>query len=120
MLKITKVFPEVINGTFEVDMELVGEIPEGIKRGQTLQIRLALSDETQAMLLPKGGFYQSTGGNWVYLVSEDGATARKQNIRIGRQSDRTYEVLEGLNPGDQVVISNYEVFNDATELVLQY
>ena len=71
-LKIKKVYTQVTNGRFQVDMEFVGEVPQGIRRGQTLQIRLALSDETQALLLPKGGFYQQTGGNWIFKVSENG------------------------------------------------
>ena len=115
-LVIRKVYPEINNGTFEVDMEFEGDVPEGIKRGQTLQIRLALSEETQATLLARGGFYQSTGGNWVYVV--DGDIAYKRDIRIGRQSDRYYEVLEGLEKGEKVVTSNYQTFNEVDQLVL--
>lgn len=115
-LVIRKVYPEINNGTFEVDMEFEGDVPEGIKRGQTLQIRLALSEETQATLLARGGFYQSTGGNWVYVV--DGDIAYKRDIRIGRQSDRYYEVLEGLDKGEKVVTSNYQTFNEVDQLVL--
>lgn len=115
-LVIRKVYPEINNGTFEVDMEFEGDVPDGIKRGQTLQIRLALSEETQATLLARGGFYQSTGGNWVYVV--DGDIAYKRDIRIGRQSDRYYEVLEGLEKGEKVVTSNYQTFNEVDQLVL--
>lgn len=115
-LVIRKVYPEINNGTFEVDMEFEGDIADGIKRGQTLQIRLALSEETQAILLARGGFYQSTGGNWVYVV--DGDIAYKRDIRIGRQSDRFYEVLEGLEKGEKVVTSNYQTFNEVDQLVL--
>jgi HlyD family secretion protein len=116
-LEIRKVYPEVNNGTFEVDMEFVGEVPEGIKRGQTLQIRLALSEATQAKLLARGGFYQSTGGKWVYVLNEEGSYAYKRDIRIGRQSDRFYEVLEGLQEGEKVVTSNYQNFNEVDQLV---
>ena len=118
MLEIRKVYPEVTNGSFEVDMTFVDEEPEDIKRGQNLQIRLALSDETEAILIPRGGFYQTTGGNYIYVLTDDGGKAYKRDIRIGRQSDRHYEVLEGLEPGERVITSNYEVFNNAEELIL--
>ena len=117
-LVVRKKYPEITNGVFEVDMEFDGEEPEGIKQGLNLQIRLALSEETQAFLLPRGGFYQSTGGNWVYIVNQSGTTAYKKDIRIGRQSDRFYEVMSGLKEGDKVITSNYDVFNDVDELVL--
>lgn len=118
MLEIRKVYPEVTNGSFEVDMTFVNQEPEDIKRGQNLQIRLALSDETEAILIPRGGFYQTTGGNYIYVLTDDGSKAYKRDIRIGRQSDRHYEVLEGLEPGERVITSNYEVFNNAEELIL--
>ncbi len=117
-LVVRKKYPEITNGVFEVDMEFDGTEPEGIKQGLNLQIRLALSEETQAFLLPRGGFYQSTGGNWVYIVNQGGNTAYKKDIRIGRQSDRFYEVMSGLKEGDKVITSNYDVFNDVDELVL--
>ena len=118
-LKIKKVFTQVSNGRFQVDMEFVGDVPQGIRRGQTLQIRLALSDETQAILLAKGGFYQKTGGNWIFIVSESGKTAYKTDIQLGRQSPDYYEVLSGLKPGDKVVTSSYENYGDMQELVLK-
>ena len=118
-LKIKKVYTQVSNGRFQVDMEFVGDVPQGIRRGQTLQIRLALSDETQAVLLAKGGFYQKTGGNWIFKVSESGKTAYKTDIQLGRQSPDYYEVLSGLNPGDKVVTSSYENYGDMQELVLK-
>ena len=118
-LKINKVFTQVNNGRFQVDMQFIDEVPEGIRRGQTLQIRLALSDETQALLLAKGGFYQQTGGNWVFKVSSDGKTAyRVDNIQLGRQNPDYYEVLSGLQPGDKVVTSSYENYGNMQELVL--
>ena len=118
-LVIKKVFTQVTNGRFQVDMEFVGEVPKGIRRGQTLQIRLALSDETQAVLLPKGGFYQQTGGNWIFKVKENGNAAYKVDIQLGRQNPDYYEVLQGLKPGEKVVTSSYENYGDMQELVLK-
>ncbi|HEY9363540.1 MAG TPA: efflux RND transporter periplasmic adaptor subunit [Chitinophagaceae bacterium] len=118
-LEIKKVFTQVTSGRFQVDMEFVNEVPQGIRRGQTLQIRLALSDETQAVLLPKGGFYQATGGNWIFKVSEDGKTAYKTDIQLGRQNPDYYEVLEGLKQGEKVVTSSYENYGTMEELVLK-
>ena len=118
-LKINKVFTQVNNGRFQVDMLFMDKVPEGIRRGQTLQIRLALSDETQALLLAKGGFYQQTGGNWVFKVSGDGKTAYKVDVQLGRQSPDYYEVLSGLQPGDKVVTSSYENYGTMQELVLK-
>jgi HlyD family secretion protein len=118
-LEIKKVYTQVTNGRFQVDMEFIGDVPKGIRRGQTLQIRLALSDETQALLLPKGGFYQQTGGNWIFKVSDDGKSAYKVDIQLGRQNPDYYEVLSGLKPGDKVVTSSYENYGDMQELVLK-
>jgi HlyD family secretion protein len=118
-LQIKKVYTQVTNGRFQVDMEFTGDVPKGIRRGQTLQIRLALSDETQAILLPKGGFYQQTGGNWIFKVSKDGHSAYKVNIQLGRQNPDYYEVLEGLAPGDRVITSSYENYGDIQELILK-
>jgi len=117
-LKIKKVFSQVTNGQFQVDMEFVGTVPQGIRRGQTLQIRLALSDETQAVLVPKGGFYQQTGGNWIFKLSADGKTAYRTNIQLNRQNPDYYEVTGGLQPGDKVVTSSYDTYGDMQELVL--
>jgi HlyD family secretion protein len=118
-LKITKVYTQVNNGRFQVDMLFEEKVPEGIRRGQTLQIRLALSDETQALLLNKGGFFQQTGGNWVYKVSSDGSTAYKVDVQLGRQNPDYYEVLSGLQPGDKVVTSSYENYGNMQELVIK-
>lgn len=118
-LKIKKVYTQVTGGRFQVDMEFVDAIPQGIRRGQSLQIRLALSDETTALLLPKGGFYQQTGGNWIFKVSDDGKTAYKVDIQLGRQNPDYYEVLQGLKPGDKVVTSSYETYGNMQELVLK-
>jgi len=118
-LRIIKVFTQVTNGRFQVDMEFVGEKPQGIRRGQTLQIRLALSDETEALLLAKGGFYQQTGGNSIFKLSDDGRTAFKVEIQLGRQNPDYYEVLKGLKPGDKVITSSYENYDKMQELILK-
>jgi HlyD family secretion protein len=118
-MKITKVYTQVNNGRFQVDMLFEEKVPEGIRRGQTLQIRLALSDETQALLLNKGGFFQQTGGNWVYKVSADGNKAYKVDVQLGRQNPDYYEVLNGLQPGDKVVTSSYENYGNMQELVIK-
>lgn len=118
-LRIKKVYTQVLNGRFQVDMEFEGLAPETIRRGQTLQIRLALGDETQATLLAKGGFYQATGGNWVYKLNEKGTKAYRTDIQLGRQNPDYYEVLEGLKSGDKVIVSSYESFGDMQELILK-
>ena len=118
-LEIKKVFTQVNNGRFQVDMVFNRDVPEGIRRGQNLQIRVSLSAEKQALLVPKGGFFQKTGGNWIFKVSDDGNSAYKVNIRLGSQNTEYYEVLEGLNPGDKVVTSSYDSFGDIEELILK-
>lgn len=115
-LQIKKVYTQVTSGRFQVDMEFLNEIPPGIRRGQTLQIRLALSDETKAILLAKGGFYQQTGGNWVFKLDKDGNTAYRADVQLGRQNPDYYEVLQGLQPGDKVVVSSYETYDKVQEL----
>jgi HlyD family secretion protein len=118
-LVIRKVYTQVSAGRFAVDMEFQGKAPETIRRGQTLQIRIALGDETEALLIPRGGFYQQTGGNWIFKVSRDGGKAYRIPIRIGRQNPDFYEVLEGLEPGDRVVVNSYENYGDIQELVIK-
>lgn len=118
-LVIKKVYTQVTNGRFQVDMEFKGPVPQGIRRGQTLQVRLALGDETQALLLAKGGFFQQTGGNWIFKVSDDGTVAYKTDIQLGRQNPDYYEILQGLKPGDKVVTSSYENYGNMQELVLK-
>lgn len=118
-LIVKKVFTSVgTGGTFQVDMMFVGDTPPGLRKGQTLQIRLAFSDEAPALLLPKGGFYQQTGGNWIFKVSDDGKTAYKVDIQLNRQNPDYYEVTRGLKPGDKVITSSYETYGDIQELVL--
>ncbi len=118
-LVVKKVFTQVVNGQFNVDMAFVGPTPTGIRKGQTLQVRLFLSDETTALLLPKGGFYQQTGGNWIFKLSADGKTAYKTDIQINRQSPDYYELTSGLKEGDQVITSSYETYGDIQELILK-
>ena len=115
-LVIKKVYTQVSAGRFAVDMLFEGKVPETIRRGQTLQIRIALSDDTDALIIPRGGFYQQTGGNWIFKVSKDGSKAYRIPIRIGRQNPDFYEVLEGLEPGDRVVVNSYENYGDIQEL----
>ncbi|MGN7513383.1 MAG: efflux RND transporter periplasmic adaptor subunit [Allomuricauda sp.] len=118
-LRLRKVYPEVRNGRFRVDLVFVDEKPETIRAGQSYNIRLQLGESNDALLLPKGGFFQSTGGQWVFVVGPDGNEAIKRNVRLGKQNSRYYEVLEGLQPGEQVIISNYDSFGDAERIVLK-
>lgn len=119
-VSVAKVFPEVTNGQFQVDLEFPeGTTPEGIRRGQTLQIRLHLSGGDKAVLIPRGGFYQSTGGAWAFVVDKDGKYAEKRTIKLGRQNPQYYEVLDGLKPGDKVVVSSYDGYGDIEKLNLE-
>lgn len=117
-LIVTKVYPEVTGGKFQVDMNFSGQVPDGIRRGQTLQIRLQLSERTKALLLARGGFYQTTGGQWVFLLNSSGNLAVRRNISLGRQNPDYFEVLSGLKPGDRVVTSSYDNFGNVQELVV--
>lgn len=118
-LKVKKVYSQVKNGRFSVDMEFNGNAPKDIRRGQSLQIGLALSDETTALLLAKGGFYQQTGGNWIFKLNANGNKAYKVDIQLGRQNPDYYEVMQGLKAGDKVITSSYENYGDIQELVLK-
>lgn len=109
-LEINKIYPNVTGGRFEVDMIFTGEVPTGIRRGQTVRIGLELGESKQAILLPTGGFYKDTGGNWVFVVEEAKGRAEKRNIRLNRKNPEHYEVIEGLQPGDRVIVSGYENF----------
>lgn len=119
-LKLTKIYPEVRNGRFSVDMEFEGKTPEQIRIGQTARIRLELGESKQAILIPRGGFYQSTGGQWIYVVSKDGKMASRRTIHIGRQNPRYYEVLDGLEAGEKVIVSGYDTYGDADKLILKH
>jgi HlyD family secretion protein len=118
-MRIRKVYTQVTNGRFQVDMDFLGAAPEGVRRGQTLQIRLSLSEETRALLLPKGGFYQKTGGNWIFKLTEDGTRAYKTEIQLGRQNPDFYEILQGLKPGEKVLVNSYENYGNMEEIILK-
>lgn len=118
-LEATKVYPEVKNGRFFVDMEFMGAIPENIRRGQTAQVKLALGDLSEAVLLPRGGFFNETGGNWIFVVDKSGDFAIRREIRLGRMNPQVYEVLEGLEPGEKAVTSSYANFKDFDRLVFK-
>lgn len=119
-LVVKKVFPEVTNGRFQVDMYFKNDnAPSNLRRGQTLQIRLELGDLTKTLLLARGGFYQKTGGQWVYVVDPSGNYAVKRQIKLGRQNPDYFEVLEGLKPGEKVVTSSYDTYGDIDKLVLK-
>ena len=116
-LTITKIYPQVNEGQFEVDMAF-DEEPVGLRRGQTLQLRLTLGDNSDAVLIPNGSFYQETGGNWVFVVSADGTEAVRRTVQLGRRNTDFIEVLDGLEPGEQVITSPYTSFVDMDRLVL--
>jgi HlyD family secretion protein len=118
-LKLTKKYPEVSQGKFTVDMVFTEEHPKDISIGQTFRIKLELGQSKEAVLIPRGGFYQSTGGQWVYVVDKSGDFAYKRKIRIGRQNPKYYEVLEGLKPGEKVIVSSYDNFNETDKLILK-
>lgn len=109
-LKVRKVYPEVRNGQFEIDLVFDGTSPDNIRTGQTYHIKLELGEAGKAELLARGGFFQSTGGQWVFVLNEDETEATKRNIKIGKQNPQYYEVLEGLNAGEKVITSGYEMF----------
>lgn len=117
-LKTKKVYPEVREGRFEIDLNFDGEQPDNLRTGQTYHIKLELGQPVEAVLLARGGFFQSTGGQWVYVLDASGTKANKREIRIGRYNPLYYEVLEGLEPGEQVITSSYDLFgdNDVVEL----
>ncbi len=116
MLKLTKIYPEVLNGQFQIELEFADNEPAEIRRGQTLHLRLELGNSNESILLRRGGFYQETGGQWVYVLIDGERTAVKRNIKLGRQNQDFYEVLEGLEPGDRVVTSDYSQFGDYERL----
>jgi HlyD family secretion protein len=118
-LVITKIYPVIVNGQFEVDMEFVNESPGNLRRGQTLRIRLELGESASAVQIPRGGFYQTTGGNWVFVVDDATNRAYRREIRLGRQNPDYFEVQFGLEPGEQVITSSYDTFGDNEVLVLE-
>jgi HlyD family secretion protein len=117
---ITKIYPEVAGGRFAVDMVFTDEVPPQIRIGQTSRIRLQLGESKEGILLTKGGFYQTTGGQWVFVLDENEEIATKRDISIGRQNPRYYEVLEGLEPGEKVIVSSYQNYADHDKLILKH
>lgn len=118
-LRLRKVFPQVNNGKFEVELVFTDDKPETIRTGQSYNIKLQLGESNEALLLPKGSFFQSTGGQWIFVVGPDGEEALRRNIRIGKQNSRFYEVLEGLQAGEKVITSNYDSFGESERIVLK-
>jgi HlyD family secretion protein len=118
-MKVAKIYPQVKNGTFEVDLHFVGAEPSDIQRGQTLQTKLTLGDPAPALLIPNGAFYNETGGAWVFVVTPDGSEAVKRQVRLGRRNADFIEVLEGLEPGEKVLTSPYTGFADKDRLDLE-
>ena len=116
---LRKVYPEVRDGKFKADFKFEGEVPENIRSGQTYYLNLQLGSPEGAVLIPRGSFFQKTGGKWIYVVSKDGSKATKREIRIGRQNPQFYEVLEGLEPGEKVITSGYDGFGENEVLILQ-
>lgn len=117
-LEVTKPYPEVKDGQFRTDLLFTSDRPESIRAGQTYHINLQLGDPAQAILVPRGGFFQITGGRWIYVMDKNGKFATRRPIKIGRQNPQYYEVTEGLKPGDKVIISGYELFGDNERLIL--
>ena len=116
-LTVAKVYPEVSNGEFEADLLFTGDAPDGIRRGQSLQVRLQLSEDMQAVMVPRGAWFQDTGGSWVYVLKD--GVAVKRDVELGRQNPDHYEVRSGLQPGDTILTSRYEAFNNAGEVLLE-
>lgn len=118
-IEVVKMFPVIQDGQFHVDAEFINGAPEGLRRGQTARIRLELSGASSALLLARGGFFQQTGGNWIYILNEEESRAHRKPIRLGRGNSQYFEILEGLKPGDKVITSSYDTFAENEVLILQ-
>lgn len=118
-LVVVKVYPEVVGGVFKVDLRFQGALPQNIRMGQSYYIDIQLGETQEAIQLARGGFFQSTGGQWVYVLDPEGITASKREIRIGRQNPQYYEVISGLQPSDAVIVSGYDLFGDNDKLILR-
>lgn len=118
-LIVYKVYPEVRGGQFEIDMKFVSDLPPGIRTGQTFRTKIELGEPREAILIQRGGFFQSTGGQWVFVVDPSGTFATKRAIKLGNQNPKYYEVLEGLEPGEKVITNSYESYGDVDKLVLK-
>jgi HlyD family secretion protein len=117
--KVAKIYPQVRNGAFEVDLHFIGQEPPELQRGQTLQVRLTLGDPVPALLIPNGAFYNETGGNYVFVVAPGGGSAIKRPVRLGRRNSEYIEILDGLEPGERVITSPYTGFADKDRLDLE-
>jgi HlyD family secretion protein len=115
-VRVSKVYPEVKQNTFAADVVFADEVPPTLKRGQTVTVELSFGSPSESLIVAKGGFYQQTGGRWVYLISADGKTAKRADVKLGRQNPRQVEVLEGLREGDRIVTSGYDAYNNADQL----
>lgn len=118
-LRITKVVPEVKDRNFDVDLVFTGELPENVRIGKSFRVQIELGQPEDALVIPRGDFFQATGGQWIYKLNESGTKARKVNISIGRQNPQQYEITGGLQPGDKVIVTGYSTFGEAEELVLK-
>ena len=114
-----KIYPEVREGSFKVDLKFVDAIPDNIRTGQTYNLNLQLGQPIEAVYIPRGAFFQKTGGRWIYVVDETGEKAYRREIRIGRQNPRFYEIIEGLAPGEKVITSSYDNYGDNEVLILK-
>jgi len=118
-LEVIKVYPEVNNGQFKVDFHFTSKLPENIRAGQSYNISLQLGETQQALQVARGGFFQSTGGQWAFVLAPDGKSAVKRNIKIGKQNPQNYEILEGLNPDDKIITSSYDVFGNNEKIIFK-
>ena len=118
-LKVRKVYPEVRDGRFRADFVFTDERPENIRSGQTYYIDMQLGEPTNAVMIPKGTYFQTTGGNWIFVLDKDGKHAYKRKIRTGRQNPKFYEIAEGLEPGERVITSGYEAYKDCEVLEIK-
>ncbi|WP_298615303.1 efflux RND transporter periplasmic adaptor subunit [uncultured Odoribacter sp.] len=118
-MTVMKVYPDVKGGQFKTDLCFVGDMPENIRTGQTYHINLQLGQSDESVLIPRGAFYQSTGGQWIFVLSPDGSEAYRRTIKIGKQNPQYYQVIEGLEPGEKVITSGYEMYGDNERLVLK-
>ena len=116
---VGKVYPDVRDSKFRIDMQFVGNVPANMRNGQTNYVNLRLGEPSTAIMIPRGSFFTTTGGNWIFVIGKDGKTAHRRSVKIGRQNPSFYEVTEGLQPGERVVIGGYDNFGDCTKLIIE-
>jgi HlyD family secretion protein len=119
MLEVTKVYPDVKNGSFGVDMKFIAAVPENIRTGQSYQVTIELGSPGKSMIIPRGGFYQETGGQWIFVIDKDKKTASRRAIKIGRQNPELYEILDGLQKGESVIVSSYTNYEKAEKVIIE-